>query len=127
MELSKEEQAVYDCIQQANGKITQQNIARQVWVGCHEKFEGYDTPKGSTTRKVRAIIRDLRIKHFLHILSDSDGYWIMKDKGEIREYLLRIEKTAKAQAKAWYVTYNSMRRNFGVQSQYFEQQGKLFE
>lgn len=125
--LTKEEQLVYDEIVKCNGRITQLQIAKKIFIGSHEKYENYDKWKETTLRKVRQLIRDLRIKHFLHILSDKDGYWIMKDRTEIKEYLIRIERTAKAQAKAWLVTYNSMRRNFGIQSEYFEQQGKLFE
>ena len=58
MNLNKEEKAVYDCIREADGRITQLQLARKVYVGCHDKFEGYDNPKQSTLRKVRQIIRD---------------------------------------------------------------------
>ena len=128
-ELSKEEQQVYDQIVSCKGKITQLQIARKVWVGCHEKFEGYDKPKESTLRKVRQIIHDLRMKHGLQILSDRKGYYIMK-KGDIddaKRFIDELEMTAKAQAKSYFARYKKMSVTLGVKSQYFEQQGKLFE
>ncbi|MGB4268976.1 MAG: hypothetical protein WBK20_07320, partial [Spirochaetota bacterium] len=81
----------------------------------------------STLREIRQIIRDLRIKHSLFILSDKNGYWIMKDREEAVRYITRIEKTAKAAAKAYYVTYNAMKRNFGINSDYIEKQLTMFE
>lgn len=119
MNLTPEEQSVYDLISQ-NKRITQLQLSRQVFVGCHEKFEAYDKPKASTLRKVRQIIRDLRIKHDKAILSDSDGYWVMKDKKEAEKYIKRLEQSARSQAKSLMVTYEVMRKNFGVTNAFFE-------
>lgn len=117
--LTPEEQAVFDLI--ANSvRVTQLQIARSVFVGCHEKFEGYDKPKESTLRQVRQIIRDLRIKHRLPILSDSAGYWLMRDKGEAQAFIERLERTAKSQAAAWFSTFRALKNSLGVQSDYFE-------
>lgn len=128
-ELTADEKTVYDLIVSCNGRITQLEIARSArWLGSHPVHEEHLNidHQQSTLRKIRQIIRDLRIKHHLFILSDVNGYWIMKDRSEAIEYIKRIEKTAQAQARAWYVTYQSMRRNFGINSEYFETQGKLF-
>jgi hypothetical protein len=128
-ELMPDEKIVYDLIVSCNGRITQLDIARSAsWLGSHPIHESHlnINHQQSTLRKIRQIIRDLRIKHHLFILSDVNGYWIMKDRSEAIEYIQRIEKTAKAQAKSWYVTYQCMRRNFGINSDYFETQGKLF-
>ena len=128
-ELSKEEKAVYDQIVNCNGRISQLDLARKVYVGCHEKFEGYNQPKGSTTRKIRQIIFNLRMQHGLQILSDRKGYYIMK-KGDIEDakrFIDELEMTAKAQAKTYFARYKKMSITLGVKNQYFEQQGKLFE
>jgi hypothetical protein len=123
--LNSDEQQVYDAIVYCDKRITQLEIAKKVFVGSHEVHENYKASE-STLRKVRQIIRDLRIKHCLQILSDANGYWIMNDIEEAKKYLNRIEQTAKAQAKAWVITYNSMKRNFGIKNEYFEAQTKLF-
>jgi hypothetical protein len=126
-DLSLEHRVVYDLIKSA-GKITQLQIARsEKWLGCHPTHEAYGDKKETTLRQVRQIIRDLRLKHGVLILSDNTGYWIMKDRTEAIEYISRIEKVAKAQAKAWFETYAAMKKNFGISSDYFNQQGKLFE
>ena len=125
-ELTNDQKLVYDLIVNSGSRITQLEIARKApSLGSHERHEGYLSME-STLRKVRAIIRDLRIKNGLFILSDRRGYWIMKSDSEKREYLQRLEKTAKASAKAYYVTYEAMKRNMGIKSEYFEKQTSLF-
>lgn len=129
MNLNKEEQAVYDEIAHCEGRITQLQLARKVFVGCHERFEEYNTPKESSLRKIRQIIFDLRMKHDLQILSDRKGYYLMK-KGYVEDakrFIDELEITAKAQAKSYFARYKKMSVTLGVKSQYFEQQGKLFE
>lgn len=124
--MDKYEKAIYDEIVAAKGKITQLQLARKVFVGSHPVYENYEQPKSSTLRRVRQIIRDLRMKHGLFILSDMEGYWIMKERSEAIEYLNRIEKIAKATSKGYFDTYKAMQRNFGLRNDWFEQQGKLF-
>ena len=125
MQLTNDEQCVLNLISNANHRITQQEIAdSERWLGSHPIHE--IDRKESTLRKIRQVIRDLRIKGGYMILSDAKGYWIMKDKQEAIEYCERIERMAKSQAKAWFETYNAMRKNFNLSSDYFEQQGKLF-
>ena len=123
--LTDDEQSILNLISNANYRITQQEIAdSERWLGSHPTYEV--DRRESTLRKIRQIIRDLRIKKGYMILSDAKGYWIMKDRQEAIEYCERIERMAKAQAKAWFETYNAMRKNFNLSSDYFEQQGKLF-
>ena len=127
--MTKDEQLVYDLISNSNGRITQLQISKSAaWVGSHEVHEAHlqVNHQQSTLRKIRQIIRDLRIKYSKPILSDLHGYWIMKNKSEAEEYIKRIERTAKAQANAWFTTFQTMRNNFGVKSTYFEAQQKLF-
>ena len=125
MLLNNDEQCVLNLISNANYRITQQEIAdSERWLGSHPIHE-IDRSE-STLRKIRQIIRDLRIKKGYMILSDSNGYWLMKNRQEAVEYCERIERMAKSQAKAWFETYNAMRKNFNLTSDYFEQQGKLF-
>jgi len=123
--MTAEEKTVYDLISN-NERITQMQIAKSAtWLGSHPKHEGYPVSE-STLRKVRQIIRNLRLNHGILILSDVNGYWVMKDRGEVVEYLTRIEKMAKAQSKAWFETYSAMKKNFGVNSDFFNKQGTLF-
>jgi len=125
MLLNNDEQCVLNLISNANYRITQQEIAdSERWLGSHPIHE-IDRSE-STLRKIRQIIRDLRIKKGYMILSDSNGYWLMKNRQEAVEYCERIERMAKSQAKAWFETYNAMRKNFNLTSDYFNQQGKLF-
>ena len=125
MQLTYDEQCVLNLISNANYRITQQEIAdSERWLGSHPIHE-IDRSE-STLRKIRQIIRDLRIKKGYMILSDSNGYWLMKNRQEAVEYCERIERMAKSQAKAWFETYNAMRKNFNLTSDYFDQQGKLF-
>lgn len=129
MNLNYEEQIVYNLIKDAQ-RITQQEIAKSNnWLGYHSKHEShlFINPNETTLRKVRQIIRNLRIKRGIPILSDKYGYWIPKHNSEAIEYLNRIEKMAKAQAKAWNETYMAMKSNFNVSSNYFDKQLQLFE
>ena len=125
MLLNNDEQCVLNLISNSAYRITQQEIAdSERWLGSHPIHE-IDRSE-STLRKIRQIIRDLRIKKGYMILSDSNGYWLMKNRQEAVEYCERIERMAKSQAKAWFETYNAMRKNFNLTSDYFNQQGKLF-
>lgn len=127
--MNSEEIIVYQLIKNSPGRITQLQICRSgAWVGSHPKHEAHlpIDHEQSTLRKVRQIIRDLRLKQNLPIISDKDGYWIPTTQGEAEEYILRIERTARAQAKAWNETYSAMNKMFNVRSNYFEQQ-KLTE
>lgn len=110
--------------------ITQSEIAKsEGWLGCHEKHEldKVQNPTETTLRKVRQIIRDLRLNHGAPILSDRNGYWIPSSSSEVREYLDRIEIEAKAQAKAWFETYASVRKTFSMTSSFFEESAPLFQ
>jgi homoserine trans-succinylase len=125
--LNEEERNIYDLIVNSGSRITQLQLARKAFVGCHERFEGYDTPKQSTLRKVRQLVNDLRMKHDLQILSDRKGYYIMRSKADAEVFIKELEITAKAQTKAYFERYRKMSRTLGIKSDYFEQQGKLFE
>jgi hypothetical protein len=125
MLLTDDEQCILNLISSTNNRITQQEIANsERWLGSHPIHEV--DRRESTLRKKRHVIRDLRIKKGYMILSDAKGYWIMKDRQEAIEYCERIERMAKSQARAWIETYNAMRKNFNLSSDYFEKQGKLF-
>jgi hypothetical protein len=126
-QLNPDEQAVYDLIVNCPNRITQQQIAiAEPRLGSHSRHEGYMS-EASTLRRIRQIIRDLRIIHGLFILSDKNGYWIMKEREEATKYLARIERVAKATAKGYFETYRAMQRNFSVKSEYFDTQMSLFE
>lgn len=115
--MTPQHQQVLDLIRE--GKVTQQQIADKLSVGWHDKYE--QPTRESTLRKVRQLIRDLRIEHGEKIISDKNGYWIPQTNEEINEYLGRLEKIAKAQAKSHMITYAAMKNLFNVKSDYFEQ------
>ncbi len=103
------------------GKKTQLQIARsENWMGGHPKFDKVKTEE-TTLRQVRKIIRDLRLNHHAPILSSIDGYYVPSSEQEVVEYLERAERTARAQAKSWMVTYNSVKNIFDIKNDYFEQ------
>lgn len=127
--LNDDEKIVFNLLSDSK-KITQFQISKaEQWLGSHPVHEAdlNINHEQSTLRKIRQIIRDLRINHGLMILSDAKGYWIMKTEEEAKEYLDRIEKMAKAQAKAWFLTYKAMKKNHDVNSEYFNKQSMLFE
>lgn len=128
---SREERAVMRLLQknfrEGDGKITQVQIAEdEQWLGCHPKYEKYGS-NATTLRKVRQVIRDLRVERGAPILSDEDGYWIPKTREEVNEYMVRMERTAKAQAAAWFETWRAIDKVVGVKSEYFEAQVPLIE
>lgn len=128
-DLALEERAVMQCLYVAwlNGDehVTQKEIANsERWLGCHPRHEAdrVKNQEESTLRQVRQIIRDLRIKHHAPILSDRDGYWIPHSEQEVKDYLTNLEAVARAQAKAYQETYESMKEVFGVTLPFFERQ-----
>lgn len=128
--MTVEETLVLNLLRESAAKITQLDISKShQWLGSHPVHEAHldINHEQSTLRRIRGIIRDLRLKYGKIILSDVNGYWIPKpgdDEEKVREqaleYLNRIEKMARAQAKAWRDTYLAMKKNFNVTSEYFE-------
>jgi hypothetical protein len=109
------------------GPITQRGIVKsKPWLGCHPKHEAEVVANRfeSTTRRVRSIIRALRVAHKLPILADSKGYYLPKDDGEAKAYLERMEREARARAKASVETYHAMRDTLGLTSALFDELAK---
>lgn len=102
------------------GPVRQRDIAYRVALWKHEVHEEHIQTGETTLRKVRQVIRDLRIKYGAPILSDRRGYWIPTTKEEVELYLTKMEREAQAQAKSWMITYNTMKKNFNVQSNFFD-------
>ena len=100
-----------------NLKITQRDIAKsERWLGCHPRHEA-DIVKNefeTTTRQVRQIINDLRIKYGVPVISDSSGYWLCRSEAEAESYLKRLELEVKATVKSYFTTYKSMRNNLSI-------------
>lgn len=106
--------------------ITQRAIARKLpHLGRHH--EDPQIVIDSTTRKVRQIVRNLRINHKIPVLASTDGYYIPFREEQMKEYMERMERTARARAKASIETYEAMRDAAGVYSDYFERQLDLFK
>lgn len=111
--------------------ITQEEIARsERWIGCHPKHE--ENIRGgkkmeTTLRMVRQIIRDLRIKYCIPILSNESGYYLPTSEEEATTFLNNLAETAKSQAKAWFETYNAMRNALNITSPFFEMQREYYQ
>ena len=126
--MTPDELCVYELIEKSENKITQLQIARsEPWLGSHPRYESHLSIdyEQSTLRRVRQIVRSLRVKRGLLIISDVNGYWIMKDKQEAIEYCERTERMAKAWLRAALETYAVMKKNYDIKSDYFEQSQKL--
>lgn len=107
-------------------KVTQHEIATALpHLGAHKRHE--KPSMDSTLRQVRQIIRNLRVKRWAPILSDTKGYWIPREEKDVAECLARIEGEVKSRSAAGFETYKAMKEAFGVSSAYFEGQGKLLE
>lgn len=122
--LTDEERAVMANLWSNYGKrkVTQTDIARsERWMGCHPKHEAdiRANKLETTTRQVRQIIRDLRVKWWVPVISDVKGYWIVESEQEAQEYLTRLEMEAKAQIKAWVETSKAMERALNVKNLFF--------
>lgn len=104
-------------------KVSQRDIARSVrWLGCHPTHEAMIARNKweTTTRQVRQIINDLRLKYQVPILSDRHGYWIARRESEAREYLSRIELEVKSLVKANFERYKAMKEALDISSEYME-------
>lgn len=122
--LTQEEKAVMALLWQCYGKdkVTQNQIARtERWMGCHPKHEAdiRSNKMETTTRQVRQIIRDLRVKWEVPVISDVKGYWIVTSQEEAQEYLTRLEAEAKAQIKSWIETSDAMARALNIHNLFF--------
>lgn len=107
------EQAVLWCICEAyqdNKFITQGQIAEhQKFLGSHPVHESQIKSGDSTKRQVRQLVRNLRVDYKIPILSSNKGYKLPISRDELNEFVKDLERTAKAQARAWHETYISVR------------------
>lgn len=113
--MNPKEIAVLDVI--CRGKCTQIDIVRSVeWLGCYERFEATKVAdkEQSTTRKVRSVVKDLRMKHNVPILSDHNGYWLWDgdNREEVKEFMEGFEAAARAEAVSRMVTYHHLSKLF---------------
>lgn len=123
--LSSEQRAVMNCLLQTHKQtqgekfITQTDIAKsERWLGCHPEHE-IDIVKNefeTTNRMVREIIRQLRVKFYVPIISTSKGYKIAFKEEEARAYLETIEAKIKAQSKSLFETYRAMQVALNIES-----------
>lgn len=124
--LSEEQDVVLGLLEEAyqpEVRLSQRDIVRSAgWLGCHRRHEADVVANEfeSTTRQVREIIRELRVKHGIPVLSDRNGYFLPSTQAEADSYIARLESEAKARAAASMVTYNAMRSTLGVTSAFFE-------
>lgn len=110
------------CYQQGTW-ITQLDIAKsERWIGCHPKHEVniYNGKTDTTTRMIRQVIRDLRIKYNMPILSSVKGYKLVETRQEASEYLERIEREVKARNKSSFETYTAMKNALGVSNSFLD-------
>lgn len=113
-----------------NRPITQEEIAKsERWIGCHPEHERgiKEGHMDTTLRMVRQIIRDLRIKYHVPVLSDNRGYYLPRTEEEAAEYLKELETKAQSQAKSWFETYGAMKVALNITSPFFEVQSKYYQ
>lgn len=112
-------------------KVTQRELAEAApWIGPHVHFETKAAEKGffdTTTRRVREIVRNLRVKHGMPILSDHDGYYFPWYPDQCRLMLTKMEREVYARARSSYETYREMQKIFGVSSEKMERFGKIVQ
>lgn len=119
--LNDEEKQIYTIIFQAN-RIKQEEVAKRTIVGYHPKYE--KAKLESTERKVRQIVHDLRIKHGIPLISDSKGYFIAhKVDDSVEAYMAKLSATLVSHL----VTYNILKKHFGMTNKQVEEQLKLFD
>jgi hypothetical protein len=110
-----------------SGKSTQRDLAKAIpEIGANRRLED-DRAMESTLRQVRQVINTLRVRYRAPILSDHHGYWIPKNQNDVREFLKNLEHSARAEAIARFQTYKAMRESFGVRSEFFDDQARLFD
>ena len=125
--LAEEEKAVLRCIVDAwreGRRVTQRDIARtERWLGCHPAHESDVVADRweTTTRRVRGIVRDLRVRHDLPVIDYRDGYTLPSTMEEAEEFLRRKEREARARAASSIETYHALNRSLGVRSEAFDQ------
>lgn len=124
--LNEEERSVMECLMKGwdeNRHVTQTEIAKtKRWMGCHPRHE-VDINLNqleTTTRQVRQIINDLRIKHHAPILSATTGYWIPKTQTEVDDYVQRLEAQTISQIASYQATYKAMKQALNINSTFFE-------
>lgn len=109
---TKPQEAVARILWAAYGKrLSQRDIARaEPWIGCHPEHEAHINAGKfeTTTRMVRQVIRDLRIKHGIPVLSDTTGYFLPETQTECDVYLTGLKIKSIALADACILTYNAM-------------------
>lgn len=125
-ELTDEERAVMAMLWTNFGaqKVSQMDIARtERWMGCHPTHEAdiRANKTETTTRQVRQIIRDLRIKWEVPILSDRHGYWLPISETEAADYITSLEREVVAQIASWRETYNAMKHSLNSTSSLLDQ------
>lgn len=121
--LNEEERQVYTVIYQ-NKRIKQAEVARQTTVGSHDKYENMsESEQGSTKRKVRQIVRNLRLNHRIPIMSDNKGYFIAHRQDEAIEFMELISKRLTSQL----VMYHTLKKMFDIECKEVEEQLKLFD
>lgn len=101
------------------GRVSQAQIAAsQPWIGSHPEYD--KTTYETTLRQVRQVIRDLRVKHGVPIVSDRDGYFIPRTDEEASAYLNAMEREVRARAASSLETYRAMQASLGVSNTFLD-------
>jgi gamma-glutamylcyclotransferase (GGCT)/AIG2-like uncharacterized protein YtfP len=105
-----------------DGPVTQQQIAlSEPWLGSHPEHEDIQGSE-STLRQIRQIVRTLRVDRAVPILADRTGYWFPTTQQQVTDILTRMEREAKARAKASMETHKKLSDIFRM-----EAQGEFFQ
>lgn len=119
-DLNDDEMLVLIYLMQQTRPVRQWQVAQELpTLGSYERYE--DQNSDTTKRKVRGVIRDLRVIHGIPVMSSPVGYWLPITETEIVEFVEHLEIIAKAQTKAYFQTYRSMKKLTDVTSNFFEE------
>ena len=121
--MTPNEKSVHDFIVIAARPVTQKELAKHLIMGSHEVHEGW---KENTTRKVRQIVRDLRMKYHIPIIADRRGYFIVKSKEDAQNYIAKLEREVRARTRASFELYEVMKNMIGASSVFLDKQMQMF-
>jgi hypothetical protein len=125
--MSADERAVATLLAMGIEPVTQKTIAKsEPWIGTHPEHEDYDAE--TTTRMVREIVRRLRVDYEIPVLAGRSGYFLPERREQVQDFLNGMEREVKARNRASIETYQALKKSCdGLSSDYFDQQGDLFE
>jgi hypothetical protein len=115
--LSPSEEAVLSVLTKnwSLGAVSQKDIVHSdEWKKAHPLYVNADT--NTSTRKLRKVINNLRIKHKLPILHNQFGHFLPDEKDHVEEFIRKLEADTKAQVCSKLETYQQIKDIFQIET-----------